>query len=659
MRFGVRAYTSAGGSSGSLSRYVAVGPAYELPITESFGDYTPFMIFRQESVDGNGFASWGYNSVDPLGVEPVDNDNGMALMEAVFKGGSSGLITGKIKLNVEHPVLSFYVYNYSGTLDTNILNVQVTPADYQNWNWKMLEQKCIYEWATNEPGWQKVIVDLSDYAGQTVHVAFVAEAVMYRLTHIDCLKFKNIDEQDLTLMNLYTPEETYPGLDFEINAVIKNNGNAEVSGDYTVTLYRNDDVIATVEGTALPKGEKKTFTFTDNVSIFEAEKQNGEFYYRALISYNNDGDFDDNYTDQQLVYINTTPYPEVVALSAKLSEDGNDATLTWEAPTLPTEATTVTDDVESYTSWSTMNDKIGDWTMVDEDDSAVAGINGISMPNIELASKQAFFVMDFTTQAFVDFNATQDVIRFAAHSGDKCFGAISLYSQPAQSLNWLISPLLTGHEQTISFYAKSIISTYPESFKVMYSTTDKNIDSFVELAYESNVPDSYTLYTYTLPEGAKYFAIYHYTVRGFIFMVDDITYTPAGNERLTITGYNVYRDGEAKAKSITQNSFTEENLPSGIHSYDVSVLYNLGESMPQSTQVTVSNVDALFNDEPNAYGLNGNITVVNVDGMRVNVYSADGSHVATAKGMDVTTIQCNPGVYVVKAGDNIWKVVVR
>jgi hypothetical protein len=173
------------------------------------------------------------------------------------------------------------------------------------------------------------------------------------------------------------------------------------------------------------------------------------------------------------------------------------------------------------------------------------------------------------------------------------------------------------------------------------------------------VPDSYTLYTYTLPEGAKYFAIYHYTVRGFIFMVDDITYTPAGNERLTITGYNVYRDGEAKAKSITQNSFTEENLPSGIHSYDVSVLYNLGESMPQSTQVTVSNVDALFNDEPNAYGLNGNITVVNVDGMRVNVYSADGSHVATAKGMDVTTIQCNPGVYVVKAGDNIWKVVVR
>jgi len=41
----------------------------------------------------------------------------------------------------------------------------------------------------------------------------------------------------------------------------------------------------------------------------------------------------------------------------------------------------------------------------------------------------------------------------------------------------LISPLLTGHEQTISFYAKSIISTYPEAFKLMYSTTDKNIDS--------------------------------------------------------------------------------------------------------------------------------------------------------------------------------------
>jgi hypothetical protein len=489
-------------------------------------------------------------------------------------------------------------------------------------------------------------------------VAFVGEAVSHKYIHLDCFKFKNADEQDLSLMNVYVPEEANPGADFDIDVVIKNNGNAAVSDDFTITLYRDDDEIATMKGTAIPKGEKKIFTFTDNVSVMRADTDGVTVAYRAVVTCASDKDFDDNYTENQFVTMYTNPFPEVVNLAAVYSNESSEAILSWEAPTLPTEATTTTDDIESYTSWSTMNDHIGNWKMIDADGEGVSGIRNIDLPNVELTSTQAYFVMDFSLQAFVDYNATQDVIRYAAHSGNKCFAALSLYEQPAQSDNWLISPLLTGEAQTISFYAKSIISNYAETFEILYSTTGKSQDDFNLLASEKDIADEYTLFTYTLPAGAKYFAIRHHTTGGFIFLVDDITFTPAGNERLAITGYNIYLDNELKAKGVTQTSYHDSNLQPGLHTYFVSVAYNIGESTPQTTQINVSGMSELQNDEPAAYGTQGYIKVVNVDGMHVDIYSADGKHIYSAIGKDITSIPCTPGIYVVKVAGKTWKIVV-
>ena len=56
---------------------------------------------------------------------------------------------------------------------------------------------------------------------------------------------------------------------------------------------------------------------------------------------------------------------------------------------------------------------------------------------------------------------------------------------------------------------------YPESFRVLYSTTDKLPDSFIEVDavenYPANgvVPEEWTEFKATLPAGAKYFAINH------------------------------------------------------------------------------------------------------------------------------------------------------
>ena len=97
-----------------------------------------------------------------------------------------------------------------------------------------------------------------------------------------------------------------------------------------------------------------------------------------------------------------------------------------------------------------------------------------------------------------------------------------------------------------SFYAKSYNANYPESFKVLYSTTGNDIDNFIEVESYSDVPDVWTEYTFPVPEGSVYFAIFCDSDNAFMFFVDDVTYTPANAEslNLTILGYNIYRNGE-------------------------------------------------------------------------------------------------------------------
>ena len=50
--------------------------------------------------------------------------------------------------------------------------------------------------------------------------------------------------------------------------------------------------------------------------------------------------------------------------------------------------------------------------------------------------------------------------------------------------------------------------------------------------------------SFDLPEGATHFAVRCTSPMGYMLLVDDITYRPAGKGApLEIKGYNIYRDG--------------------------------------------------------------------------------------------------------------------
>ncbi len=227
--------------------------------------------------------------------------------------------------------------------------------------------------------------------------------------------------------------------------------------------------------------------------------------------------------------------------------------------------------------------------------------------------------------------------------------------------DWMISPMLSGEAQTISFYAKSYNANYPESFKVLYSTTGNDIDDFIEVESYSDVPDVWTEYTFPVPEGSVYFAIFCDSDNAFMFFVDDVTYTPANAEslNLTILGYNIYRNGEKI--NDTPVSATQYRDPDGVANdeYMVTVVYPVGESAPSepamctlgASDFTDTQAISIITDRQSIIvtGATGNVTVSTVDGKLIYSHTPSPIH----------AISVRPGVYIVATNTLAQKVFVR
>ena len=161
--------------------------------------------------------------------------------------------------------------------------------------------------------------------------------------------------------------------------------------------------------------------------------------------------------------------------------------------------------------------------------------------------------------AFIVFNPTQIGIdldanpNFKPHSGEQylaCMSAISQYAVNKHNDDWLISPLLSGERQTISFYAKSLSDTYREAFNIAYSTSTTDTTQFVTLQTVGQADSEWTQYSIELPEGAKYFALHVISKDAYALLIDDVKFDAAP---LAIKSYNIYRDRRKVGNSLTAN----------------------------------------------------------------------------------------------------------
>ena len=229
---------------------------------------------------------------------------------------------------------------------------------------------------------------------------------------------------------------------------------------------------------------------------------------------------------------------------------------------------------------------------------------------------------------------------------------LGVSAQSAENDNWLISPELSGNGQTVTFWAKSFSTTWPETFEVYYSTTDNAPDSFttkvetIEGTFlDGTVPEVWTQYTVTLPAGAKYFAIHHNSYDTVALFIDDVTYEAAPTQPadLAIDHYEVFCNGE-KTGTTTDTSFTHkpfnDDTADGDYDFEYVVVpvYNHGAVAPSNTasvHIAYSGIEQI-----NAADIDSTTVLYRLDGVRVD------SEMAT------------PGLYIIVKGGKAAKAII-
>lgn len=647
-RFLVQPSTSAGKSPTTmLSKFVSVGKPYATPVKESFVQMLPKIAIMTERTGDGSPAQWGFNTKNPVTlVEPVDGDKGLALMEVMFREGGSRMYTGRINLDVNDPVVTFYVYNQSDDTrtDANTLAIEVREG---NGEFVLVEKRSIDEWANGKRGWQKASVDLSAYAGKIIYLGFNAQSNIFVFTHLDAIRVGSPVENDMTILSMAHPK-VYVGVDHEITVEVANMGS-KTATNKAVKLMLDGNEVAVSEITSLEPGATTEVKFTQTIGTDGI----GNHRYSAEVDTTGDEEPFNNSISGEPFTVLANDYPGVENLTA--TPDKESVKLEWQGPELPTEAVETCDDLEQYESWSTMETGVGDWTLIDMDHGAVGGFQSVELPNVPMYSEQSFYIFDSSMDPFPNDK------NYRARSGNKMFA--SMFNTGGEwTRDILVSPRLCGKEQTIKFWARGHSDDYRENFTVTYSTTgNKQADLVNRFEQVQKLGGEWTEFTYTLPEGTTYFAIEHYSYGGYFLFVDDITFTPEGVESLKRTGFNVYREGErVNTTPLAEATWSDMEPSVGTTTYGVSAVYDRGESPVKNIDVVYTGLDNIYGRDI-TIGVDGNdIVIEGAEGLNVAVVTTTGMTLASRKATETTTrIPVGTGVYLVKAGSVTAKVAVK
>ncbi|MCM1503947.1 MAG: choice-of-anchor J domain-containing protein [Muribaculum sp.] len=568
-----------------------------------------------------------------------DLDNGFIVMQGKYLESTASLILGKISLaNLTEPMFSFYTYNIADD-DINIYQVYVDDlsddADYQ-----LVDENYVCE--TGVAGeWNKVLVDLSAYKGKEIVIKVTGIIEKYTNIMFDAFKVANPVEKDLAV-SVDAPATIAPAKEFNVNVTVKNIADV-AAGAYTVKVKANNVVVKTIEEEALAFNSAKTFTIPYSFSAVDEDP----IEFSAVVVYDGDVNTANNTSDVVTVTPKVSIYPAPTDLEGEVVPEG--VQLTWGEPDLTGNNTETK--IEDFESGVAGDHEFAGWTFVDVDQSPIGGFQNMEIPGAELESLVSFFVFDATN--FAD--------TFAAHSGTKYLAAMFRYDD-GQTDDWAISPALTGDAQTVSFYAKSYSADYPEKIEVYYSTGSLVPADFVQVeGVGGTVPGDWTLYTAALPAGAKYFAIRSCATSSWMLMLDDVTYeTGMDFSKLSVVGYNVYRNGvKLNDEPVEEPEFLDATATAQNNEYAVTAVYAEGESKAsEKLLISTTGLDQVVAGVEIVAEV-GQIIVTGAEGLEVSVVAVDGKVVYAAAGQAKTVVNVAAGVYVVKAGDKVAKVLVK
>lgn len=629
----------------SLSSIIPAGTPYKEFSLSNQKDIDTYLI----GINSRGGGAWGV--YDNAFMPAQDGDDRLFAMYAAYVDCYGDLYTGLISLaDFTNPTLTFYTYNIGNlgddTADINEITISVRETTSPEFD----DVKTVVVSETGpENSWNRIIVDLAAYAGKTIQINFYSIAKSASYTVIDNIKVGDIHANDMAVTAINAPETALAGKSFPVEVTVTNEGTA-TAGNYTVEVYADSKLVASQQGPALSGGVSAVVEF--ELTMSPLASKNVSYYAKVVMT------GDENPANDRSKTIAVTPVRLNLPAAGNLAgtETDTEIKLTWSAPDLAAiPADAVTEDFEDGLPFTS---RYGEWIFVDKDGVAVDGFSNIEVPNIISGeTKGSFWIWD--TKDVGTGNST-----FQAHSGTKYLFAL-YRTDMGRADEWAISPELNGEEQIISFYAKSYSVDYPEQVKVAYSSGSIEPDDFTAVKTFVGLTNEWTRYEFKVPEGAKRFAINSCATNGFMLMVDDVTYIPAGAPRsIKFEGYDVYRDGQRiNSAMVSACEYADKNVEEGkTYEYTVVAVYNKGTATP-SDAVSITYKDASIDEIGSgtlsiATGVNS-IVISGAQGLPIAVYAVDGKTIFAGKGSAITTIPVQQGIYVVKAGSAVKTVSVR
>ena len=476
-----------------------------------------------------------------------------------------------------------------------------------------------------------------------------------------CFTRKNIDQR---IMLKSYPSQMKIGDTKSVTVSVKNIGLEKVlAKNYVVKFYADNELIATIDRDSEPnpvdnleQGQSQTLTFQ-----VTANKAGNMTIYAEVV---NEADEEQRNNKTEIATI--IVLSDIVLPTASLEGQYRNGTvkLTWAAPNGH-----FVEGAEQYAAFT--YDGLGAWTMVDGDKAFTQKPNNlfstVDYPNWN--TPKAFIVMDPIKAGLgPDLNAFGD--KFLPYNGNQYFAG--LYSAVKDSEtsghevdndDYMVSPILSGNAQTISFWARGYRGTeatgyetdaaFNETMVVLYTLDAANLDptTYTVAKEEFTVNDkAWEKYSAELPEGAKHFALHRtskatqyvesdgsqYKVAGtgsFIMMIDDIKFQV---EPKTVLGYNVYKNGE-KIETLAANATVYGPVNADMNDlFYITAIYEEGESLP-SNRYGYDFVTAI--DTPQTSNLKSQI-----------IYDLNGRAV---KG------QLRPGIYVKQVNGKAYKMIIR
>lgn len=650
-QFGVYAVT-AGGESDKMAAtaYKPVGQPYAAPWSESFKDKSVSSIFGYNYIKGN--QPWSFVSSHDWGILPQDEDNGFAYLECY--GDLTALVTGKINLEgLDNPAFIYYTYNYTSAnmqSPSNTLELQVDRGD--GMGFVTVQSDRVFETGP-ENQWNKVVVPLAEYEGESVIFRIEPKNPQLALYTLDNLRVTSYAEYNLSASRITAPLIADVDKPFEVNVTVSNTGEQTIN-NYTVELYQDGELADFRDGARIEPNETKVFTFEQTVAVTAGEYAS----FQGIIVCDDDRNEADNTSETVTVGIVSPAVPAVNDLSASSETSG--AVLHWSTPDLSNApGDPFTETFDGAEGWS---NTVAGWKFIDVDQIPVGGIN---MANFPCTGLQSWFVVNNTLAGIQEGT---DPTRWNARSGQQFIASeyVMRANVSYQSDDWAITPLLNTCSQALSFYAKSFDPAYLETFEVLASSATTNTDDFVSVATVMDVPNAWTQYRFKLPEGTKYAAIRSRSTDKYFLFIDDVTFIPADATPapLEITGYNIYRNGvKLNTEPVTDTSYTDETIVDGRdYKYVVTAVYSgKGESRP-SNEVSLNKSgiagaydgsDVVITTAP------GRVTVKGLAQGTVTVFTPAGKVMRTAEAAPIVNIDLIPGIYIVKAGAKVAKIALR